>query len=157
MGVKDCLEPAHQNLNDWWEALRTFGSMNALKIKEGKKDLYGVFVNKISERPTDFDPEDLALVSNAALNLAINEDFPIILYEPFTKCYQISWNIIDSWVKKKCSDQEPKPVPISSAEHVALKYIEIRHIVAADPSEAQEPMVHCDKMKDNQDDNLVWG
>ena len=145
-GYRTGLEPANQMSNGWKEALQTFGRMNGLKIKNGQQDVYAAFVKV--DRPT-FSNEDINLIEKVAVNKLGNENCPTVADHPLAKCYQIVCNIIDDWVQADYNDKDPIPVPKTAAELAAIKYVEIRTVVAAEHSGAeQKSLSNKEKMRD---------
>jgi hypothetical protein len=129
-GIKPC-DPFSTG---WRENLELYASFNGLQIDDDRCPYYGVRPKRKSICP-EFSDGDINLLNETIPLLAKDGDISVtILDEPKAKCYAIANNIINNWVAKLSNERTVRPHPTNNVERLALKHMEITHIIPIEPA-----------------------
>jgi hypothetical protein len=127
------MKPCNPFSIGWRENLELYASYNGLRMESEQPRYYGVRPKNRSICP-GFSEVDISMLNQAVPILAKDSDDDVsILNDPKTKCYAIANEIIANWVEKSYDERAIRPRAITAVEKLALKHMDIIHIVTSVP------------------------
>ena len=126
------MKPCDPFASGWRENLELYASFNGLRLERAACPYYGIRPKNRDVCPV-FSEADVSLLDEAFPLLAKeNADDITVLDDPKTKCYAVANEIIANWIDKPDDERAIRPRAITRAEKLALKHMDITHIIAAE-------------------------